>query len=55
MVLVLILQFLSDKSKYKLEQVQMSATKIIFSDVPYHSRLAMLELCPLSDFILNQS
>ena len=48
-------QFLSDTTKLKLEQVQMSATKIIFPDVPYPTRLAMLELCPLSDFILNQS
>ena len=44
-----------NKTKLKLEQVQMSATKIIFPDVPYANRLAMLVLCPLSDFIFNQS
>ena len=33
----------------------MSATKIIFPDVSYPTRLAVLELCPRSDFILNQS
>ena len=60
-------QSLSDTTKLKLEQAQMSATKIIFLDVPYTTvgygtsrkitRLAMLELCPLtlSDFILNHS
>ena len=50
-------QSLSDTTKLKLEQAQMSATKIIFLDVPYPTCLAMLELCPLtlSDFILNHS
>ena len=50
-------QSLSDTTKLKLEQAQMSATKIIFLDVPYPIRLAMSELCPLtlSDFILNHS
>ena len=47
MVLVLIFNFYR-RTKLKLEQIQTSATKIIFPDVSYPTRLAVLELYPLS-------
>ena len=48
-------QIVSDTTKLILQQVQMSATKIIFPDMQYPTRLAMMKLCPLSNSILKQS
>ena len=55
MYFVLLFQLWSDTTKLTVDQVQMSATKIIFIYVLYSTRLAMMELCPLSCFILNRS
>ena len=45
--------FLSDLNKTRLERLQRSATRIIFSDFDYEARLSLLNIPLLNDFILT--